>query len=96
VKNGNKIFKKGKSDVLTFKNREATQDPLAAIPTADLANQKLAKVAKIKKQYIGVEPILSKPSIGQFYRRKEINVGDTIMIKGMTTGEQQWSLPRCK
>jgi UPF0176 protein len=31
-----------------------------------------------------------KPSIGQFsIEENEINVGDTILIKGMTTGEQQ-------
>jgi UPF0176 protein len=94
VKNGNKIFKKGKSDVLTFKNREANLDPLAAIPTlADLTKSKALakKLPKIKKQYIGSGThFYPKPSIGQFtIEESEINVGDTIMIKGMTTGEQQ-------
>jgi UPF0176 protein len=94
IKNGNKIFKKGKSDVLTFKNREANVDPLAAVPNlADLTKSKaLAKnQPKIKKQYIGNGThFYPKPSIGQFsIEENEINVGDTILIKGMTTGEQQ-------
>ena len=94
VKNGNKIFKKGKSDVLTFKNREASLDPLAVIPNlADLTKSKALakKQPKIKKQYIGNGThFYPKPSIGQFsIEENEINVGDTIMIKGMTTGEQQ-------
>ncbi|NDP22977.1 MAG: rhodanese-related sulfurtransferase [Paludibacter sp.] len=94
VKNGNKIFKKGKSDVLTFKNREANLDPLAAVPNlADLTKSKALakKLPKIKKQYIGNGThFYPKPSIGQFsIEENEINVGDTILIKGMTTGEQQ-------
>ena len=94
VKNGNKIFKKGKSDVLTFKNREANIDPLAAIPNlADLTKSKALakKLPKIKKQYIGNGThFYPKPSIGQFsIEENEINVGDTILIKGTTTGEQQ-------
>ena len=94
VKNGNKIFKKGKSDVLTFKNREASLDPLDVIPNlADLIKSKALakKQPKIKKQYIGNGThFYPKPSIGQFsIEENEINVGDTIMIKGMTTGEQQ-------
>ena len=95
IKNGNKIFKKGKSDVLTFKNREANQDPLAAVPNlVDLTKSKaLAKKApKIKKEYIGKGThFYPKPSIGQFLiEESEIKVGDTILIKGETTGEQKF------
>jgi len=94
IKNGNKIFKKGKSDVLTFKNKEANLDPLATVPNlADLTKSKaLAKKApKIKKQYIGRGThFFPKPSVGQFLiEENEIKVGDTILIKGETTGEQQ-------
>ncbi|MEZ7506206.1 rhodanese-related sulfurtransferase [Flavobacterium sp. Arc2] len=97
IKNGNKIFKKGKSDVLTFKNREANQDPLATVPNlADLTKSKaLAKKApKIKKQYIGKGThFFPKPSVGQFLiEENEINVGDTILIKGMTTGEEKLTI----
>ena len=79
---------------MTFKNREASLDPLAVIPNlADLTKSKALakKQPKIKKQYIGNGThFYPKPSIGQFsIEENEINVGDTIMIKGMTTGEQQ-------
>lgn len=97
IKNGNKIFKKGKSDVLTFKNN---QDPLAGIPNlSELVESKIArrvatvlkKEIKIKKQYIGKGThFFPKPSIGQFLiEENEIKIGDTILIKGVTTGEQK-------
>ena len=92
VKNGNKIFKKGKSDVLLFKNNH---DPLADVPNlSDLIKSKpLPKKEvkiKIKKQYIGKGThFFPKPSIAQFLiEENEINVGDTVLIKGSTTGEQ--------
>src|SRR3970282_1075732 len=79
---------------LTFKNKEANLDPLATVPNlADLTKSKaLAKKApKIKKQYIGRGThFFPKPSVGQFLiEENEIKVGDTILIKGETTGEQQ-------
>jgi UPF0176 protein len=91
VKNGNKIFKKGKSDVLTFKNNH---DPLANVPNlSDLIKSKPLpkKEAKIKKQYIGKGThFFPKPSIAQFLiEENEINVGDSVLIKGSTTGEQK-------
>ena len=97
IKNGNMIFKKGKSDVLTFKNN---QDPLAAVPNLkELASAKTArrvatvfkKEAKIKKQYIGKGThFFPKPSVAQFLIEEgELKIGDTIFIKGTTTGEQQ-------
>ncbi|WP_394774567.1 rhodanese-related sulfurtransferase [Flavobacterium sp.] len=91
IKNGNKIFKKGKSDVLTFKNN---QDPLAAVPNlSDMVKSKTVakKEVKIKKQYIGKGThFFPKPSIGQFLiEENEIKVGDTVLIKGSTTGEQK-------
>ncbi|KLT69406.1 MULTISPECIES: rhodanese-related sulfurtransferase [Flavobacterium] len=91
IKNGNMIFKKGKSDVLTFKNN---LDPLAAVPTlSDLVKTKAVakKQPKIKKQYIGKGThFFPKPSIGQFLiEENEIKIGDTVLIKGSTTGEQK-------
>ncbi|MCV9927917.1 rhodanese-related sulfurtransferase [Flavobacterium sp. LS1R49] len=91
ITNGNKIFKKGKSDVLTFKNN---QDPLAAIPNlSDLVKSKnlAKKEPKVKKQYIGKGThFFPKPSIGQFLiEENEIKIGDTVLIKGSTTGEQK-------
>ena len=97
IKNGNMIFKKGKSDVLTFKNN---QDPLASVPNlTELAAAKTArrvatvlkKETKIKKQYIGKGThFFPKPSVAQFLIEEgELKTGDTILIKGTTTGEQQ-------
>ena len=97
IKNGNMIFKKGKSDVLTFKNN---QDPLASVPNlTELAAAKTArrvatvlkKETKIKKQYIGKGThFFPKPSVAQFLIEEgELKIGDTILIKGTTTGEQQ-------
>ena len=90
IKNGNKIFKKGKSDKLLFKNNA---DPLAAIPDlTEIAKRKpaLKKVAKIKKQYIGKGMhFFPKANIGQFIiEEHELKIGNTILIKGSTTGEQ--------
>jgi UPF0176 protein len=87
IKNGNKIFKKGKSDVLTFKNNEenhgvfVAKEPKVTVP----------KPVKIKKQYIGKGThFFPKPSIAQFLiEENEIKIGDKILIIGSTTGEQE-------
>ncbi len=87
IKNGNKIFKKGKSTVLTFKNNEETHGIFVASPSKPT----LVKPPKIKKIYLGKGThFFPKPSIGQFLiEENEIKIGDTILIKGTTTGEQQ-------
>jgi UPF0176 protein len=91
IKNGNKIFKKGKSDVLTFKNNEETHGVFVAEKPSKNARTGVKKEVKIKKQYIGKGThFFPKPSIGQFLiEENEIKIGDTILIKGTTTGEQQ-------
>jgi UPF0176 protein len=102
IKNGNMIFKKGKSDVLTFKNN---QDPLAVVPTlSQLVETKTArrvatvlkKELKIKKIFIGKGThFFPKPSVGEFLIEEgELNVGDTILIKGATTGEHQMMIEK--
>ncbi|KIA86887.1 rhodanese-related sulfurtransferase [Flavobacterium sp. AED] len=87
IKNGNKIFKKGKSDVLTFKNSEETH----GVFIADKPKIAIKKEQKVKKIYIGKGThFFPKPSIGQFLiEENEIKIGDTILIKGTTTGEQK-------
>jgi UPF0176 protein len=87
LKNGNMIFKKGKSDVLTFKNNIESHSTFVAETTKEVAT----KEVKIKKQYIGKGThFFPKPSVGQFLiEENELHVGDTILIKGSTTGEQQ-------
>ncbi len=87
IKNGNKIFKKGKSDVLTFKNNIETH----GIFIADEKKSLVEKSPKIKKIYVGKGVhFYPKASIAQFQiEENEINIGDKILIKGSTTGEQQ-------
>jgi UPF0176 protein len=87
IKNGNKIFKKGKSDVLTFKNNIESH----SIFVAEEKKSVVAKAPKIKKIFIGKGThFYPKASIAQFeIEENEINIGDTILIKGSTTGEQQ-------
>jgi UPF0176 protein len=84
IMNGNKIFKKGKSDVLTFKNH-------AAGTVAKAKPEQKVKSQKIKKHYIGKGVhFFPKASIGQFLvEESEIKTGDNILISGPTTGEQQ-------
>ena len=91
IKNGNKIFKKGKSDVLTFKNNEETHGVFVAKKPSSSVGTAVKKEVKVKKQYIGKGThFFPKPSIGQFLiEENEIKIGDTILIKGTTTGEQK-------
>ena len=87
IKNGNKIFKKGKSDVLTFKNNIESH----SIFVAEEKKSVVAKAPKIKKMFIGKGThFYPKASIAQFeIQENELKIGDTILIKGSTTGEQQ-------
>jgi UPF0176 protein len=87
IKNGNKIFKKGKSDVLTFKNNEETH----GVYVEKTPKTAIKKEQKVKKIYIGKGiHFYPKPSIGQFLIEENgIKTGDRILIKGTTTGEQE-------
>lgn len=90
IKNGNMIFKKGKSDVLTFKNNEETH----GVFVAEKPKTSVKKEQKVKKIYIGKGThFFPKPSIGQFLiEDNEIKIGDKILIKGSTTGEQEMTI----
>ncbi|HMI06814.1 MAG TPA: rhodanese-related sulfurtransferase [Flavobacterium sp.] len=87
IKNGNKIFKKGKSDVLTFKNNLESH----AVFVAEQPKVAVKKEPKIKKTLVGKGiHFFPKASIGQFYIEKDgIAVGDKILIVGPTTGNQE-------
>ena len=91
IKNGNMIFRKGKSDKLIFKH------------AGDLSNKALAKVnpvatirqkIKEKKVLIGkAEHYYSKAGIALFLIEKnELVVGDAILVSGPTTGNQEFIL----
>jgi len=90
IKNGNKIFKKGKSGVLTFKNNSDNQTVFGTNEKKPIA----IKTPKVKKLYIGKgEHYFPKSNIGQFLiEENEINTGDQLLIKGVTTGEQKIEL----
>ena len=93
VKNGNMIFRKGKSDKLLFKHSgELSDKPLAkAIEPKDI-RQKI----KIKKVLIGkAEHYYAKSEIGSFLiENQELKIGDKILISGPTTGEEQMVLEK--
>ncbi|MGI9652631.1 rhodanese-related sulfurtransferase [Chryseobacterium sp. RLHN22] len=87
---GNKVFRKGKSEALKFKN------------SGDLSTQTLAKATKaetkdirqkikIKKVLIGkAEHYYSRSKIAQFLiENNELSVGDKVLISGPTTGDQE-------
>lgn len=87
LKKGNMIFRKGKSDKLTFKNSgELSDTSLSKFETST----KL-KSPQNKKVLIGkTEHYFAKSCIGLFMIvNQELNVGDTILISGPTTGKQE-------
>jgi len=84
---GNKVFRKGKSDALKFKNSgDLPTKPLAKAETKNI-RQKIA----VKKTLIGkAEHYYSKSKIAQFLlENSELSVGDKVLISGPTTGEQE-------
>jgi UPF0176 protein len=86
IMNGNKIFKKGKSDVLLFKNTSVATSA-KALP----AISKTAKPPKIRTAYIGkAMHYFVKAGIGQFLIEEgELKSGENILISGPTTGQQE-------
>ena len=85
---GNKIFRKGKSDVLKFKHSgdSIPNKALAKAETKDI-RQKI----KVKKTLVGkAEHYFTKSKIAQFLmENNELVVGDKVLISGPTTGEQE-------
>lgn len=88
IKNGNMIFRKGKSDKLKFKHSGELSDvSLAkAVEPKDI-RQKI----KIKKALIGkAEHYYAKSEIAQFLiENQELKISDKILISGPTTGNQE-------
>lgn len=88
VKNGNMIFRKGKSDKLVFKHSgELSDTPLARAEKTKDIRQKI----KIKKTLVGkAEHYYVKAGVGLFIiENQELNVGDKIIISGPTTGNEE-------
>lgn len=95
VKNGNMIFRKGKSEKLKFKHSGELSDmPLAKagndIPEA-VKPKDIRQKIKIKKTLLGkAEHYFVKAGIGQFLIEKdELKAGDKIIISGPSTGNQE-------
>lgn len=90
VQVGNKIFRKGKSPALKFKNSgELPHKPLAKAETKNI-RQKIA----LKKVLVGkAEHYYTKSKIAQFIiENGELSIGDKVLISGPTTGEQEMTI----
>ncbi|MEN9325888.1 MAG: hypothetical protein RI943_299 [Bacteroidota bacterium] len=95
LKNGNMIFQKGKSPALTFKQNsernifeEIAQKPVKVSAVTQIRKRKLTTERKI---YIGKgQHYFTKAQVGQFLiENQELKTGDTIFIKGPTTGNEK-------
>ncbi|MBB6371733.1 rhodanese-related sulfurtransferase [Chryseobacterium shigense] len=87
---GNKVFRKGKSDALKFKNSgDLSTQPLGKATMAETKD--IRQKIKVKKTLIGkAEHYYSKSKIAQFLiENKELSVGDKVLISGPTTGDQE-------
>ncbi|NBL65031.1 rhodanese-related sulfurtransferase [Flavobacterium sp. NST-5] len=94
VKNGNMIFRKGKSEKLKFKKSgDLDAVALATVEKKDI-RQKINPKRRVKKTLVGkCEHYYVKSQIGQFLIEKtELKIGDKILISGPTTGEQELTL----
>ena len=87
---GNKIFRKGKSPALKFKN----SGELPNAPLAKAENKNIREKVKLKKVLIGkAEHYYTKSKIAQFLLENgELTIGDKVLISGPTTGEQEFTI----
>jgi UPF0176 protein len=87
IMKGNMIFKKGKSSALAFKK---SGEAVSNVALASAPKVKVAK-KKVKKVLIGKgEHYYPKAGVGQFsIENQELKAGDTILISGPSTGEQE-------
>jgi UPF0176 protein len=90
---GNKVFRKGKSDSLKFKH--SGELPNASLATAEKPVDIRQKI-KVKKVLLGkAEHYYVKAQVGLFtIENHELNAGDTILISGPTTGNQELVLEK--
>jgi UPF0176 protein len=98
VKNGNMIFRKGKSDKLLFKHSGELSD-VSLAKADDIEIQKpvaIRQKIKIKKVLLGkAEHYYVKAQVGLFsIENQELNLGDKILISGPTTGNQELVLEK--
>ena len=88
VKNGNMIFRKGKSEKLLYKHSGELSDKSLAIAEK---NKDIRQKIKVKKVLIGkAEHYYAKPQVGLFIiENQELSIGDKILISGPTTGNEE-------
>ena len=97
IKNGNKIFRKGKSDKLLFKHSGELSDKSLALANSAHVNlekhepKDIRKKISIKKILVGKgEHYYPKPQVALFsIENHDLNIGDKILISGPTTGNQE-------
>ncbi len=87
---GNKVFRKGKSDALKFKNSgDLPKKPLAQVETKNIRQRISIKKVLVAK----AEHYYTKSKIAQFLmENNELSIGDKILISGPTTGEQELTI----
>jgi UPF0176 protein len=85
IMNGNMIFKKGKAERLKFKKSGDS------VSDVTLATAKKPTKQRVRKTLIGKgEHYYPKAAVGQFLIENHVlNEGDTVIISGPSTGEQQ-------
>ena len=98
VKNGNMIFRKGKSDKLLFKHSGELSD-VSLAKADEMEIQKpvaIRQKIKIKKVLLGkAEHCYVKAKVGLFsIENQEVSLGDKILISGPTTGNQELILEK--
>ena len=98
VKNGNMIFRKGKSDKLFFKHSGELSD-VSLAKADEMEIQKpvaIRQKIKIKKVLLGkAEHYYVKAKVGLFsIENQEVSLGDKILISGPTTGNQELILEK--
>ena len=99
IKNGNKIFRKGKSDKLVYKHSgEKTLSKFETLTKLDPNNirQKIIPKRRDKKTLLGnAEHYYTKASVGLFIiENNELKIGDKILISGPTTGNEELVLEK--
>lgn len=85
-------FIKGKSDALVYKNKKDSQ----TFVYSKIEKTIISKIPRIKKNCVGKGlHFYPKTSVAKFkITNDEIKIGDIIIIKGVTTGEQMMVLPK--
>ena len=97
-KNGNMIFKKGKSVNLKYKDSGEISNEIRTTSRVILDEKKLniRQTIKVKKQLIGkAQHYFVKSKIAQFLiENQNLEVGDKVLISGVTTGNQELILEK--